>query len=162
MEVAGMFLPSAELYLEQQNEHGHLQTLVYKSSSRTCQIAKATTLVTDLKTESVEQSIVLFWLPLSRYPVWNSAWERVFSTPPSTKSLQRRLCSGQAMKTEAEAAIGRGQEKENQVEVSQDSSKAWLQHQEHLISCLHLPRLIDTISFNMLTSWLSQMLLLSL
>ena len=43
---------------------------------------------------------------------------------PGTKSLQRRLCSDQAVKTEAEAVSGRGQEKGNQVEVSQDVSEA--------------------------------------
>lgn len=50
-----MFLPSAELDSEQQNEDGHFQTLFFKSSSRTCQKDGETTLVASLRTDSVER-----------------------------------------------------------------------------------------------------------
>lgn len=51
----GMFLPSAELDSEQQNEDGHFQTLFSKSSSKTCQKDGETTLVASLRTDSVER-----------------------------------------------------------------------------------------------------------
>lgn len=51
----GMFLPSAELDSEQQNEDGHFQTLFSKSSSRTCQKDGETTLVASLRKDSVER-----------------------------------------------------------------------------------------------------------
>lgn len=50
-----MFLPSAELDSEQQNEDGHFQTLFSKSSSRTCQKDGETTLGASLRTDSVER-----------------------------------------------------------------------------------------------------------
>lgn len=84
-----MFLPSAELDSEQQNEAGHFQTLFSKSSSRTCQKDGETTLVSYLRTDSVQR---ILDSSNCHYPERNISvklgWREGLPSSPSPKSLR--------------------------------------------------------------------------